>query len=109
MIRNQIRNRFWNSNNIKIKDLKSEIKSDVPNSNRKLIGNSIRNQIRNQLWNSNNIKIKDLKSGIKSDVPNSNRKLIGHCFRFEFRTSDLISNFKSLIFILFEFQNWFLI
>ena len=45
MIRNQIRNQFWNSNNIKIKDLKSEIKSDVPNSNRKLIGNSVRNQI----------------------------------------------------------------
>ena len=45
MIQNQIRNRFWNSNKIKIKYLKSEIKSDVPNSNRKLIGNSVRNQI----------------------------------------------------------------
>ena len=45
MVRNQIGNQFWNSNNIKIQDLKSEIKSDVPNSNRKLIGSSARNQI----------------------------------------------------------------
>ena len=68
MVRNQNRNQFWNSNNIKIKDLKSEIKSDVPNSNRKLIGNNVRNQIRNQFWNSNNIKINDLKSEIKSET-----------------------------------------
>ena len=45
MIQNQIRNQIWNRNNIKISDLKSEIKSDIPNSNRKLIGNSVRNQI----------------------------------------------------------------
>ena len=45
MVRNQIRNQFWNPNNIKITDMKSEIKSDDPNSNRKLIGNSVRNEI----------------------------------------------------------------
>ena len=50
-----------------------------------------------------------MKSEIKSDVPNSNQKQCPISFRFEFGTSDLISDFKSLIVILFEFHNWFLI
>ena len=82
--------------------MKSEIKSDVPNSNRKLIGNQcpksdrmVRNQIRNHFWNSNNINIKDLKSEIKSDVPNSNRKLIENSVRNPIEWSEIKSEIKS--------------
>ena len=51
--------------------MKSEIKSDVPNSNRKQCPKSdrmVRNQIRNQFWNSNNIKIKSDGPKLVSDL-----------------------------------------